>query len=130
MNSFKPITEPEAWAQCDNCGLRCKAKALERISDPGERLCAGETVPVGQCGECGALCHPLSLPPDPDGRNDDRAAWAYAAIEAFIVQTQAEPGDALSALLCDLMHWCDRYSKIGWSNELFRAERHYQAETM
>ena len=29
----------------------------------------------------------LTLPPDPDGKNNDRAAWAMRAIRAFMAET-------------------------------------------
>jgi len=68
------------------------------------------------------------LPPDPEEMNDDRADWAAAALSAFQAQTGSDLGDAVSDLLCDLMHWCDR-NGISFRKELERARWHYDAET-
>lgn len=48
------------------------------------------------------------LPPDPENMNDDRADWAMIAIRAFQESTRTNLEDALSDLLCDLMHLSDR----------------------
>jgi hypothetical protein len=68
------------------------------------------------------------LPPDPEGMNGDRAAWAAAAIEAFRDMTRTERADALPDLLADLMHWCDR-NGIDFAEALEAARMHYAAET-
>ena len=68
------------------------------------------------------------LPGDPDHRNPDRARWAAVALEAFRRETGADLEDALSDLLADCMHWCDR-SGQKFEHELRRALGHYQAET-
>jgi hypothetical protein len=44
------------------------------------------------------------LPPDPDGKNDDRAIWAGLAIAVFQEVTGTDAEDALSDLLADLRH--------------------------
>lgn len=48
------------------------------------------------------------LPPDPDGLNGDRADWAERALEAFMEATGTDPCDAISDLVADLLHLCDR----------------------
>src|SRR5580765_3673833 len=49
------------------------------------------------------------LPPDPDGMNDDRAAWADECIYLMSELTGCEPGqEALGDLMCNLFHWGDR----------------------
>jgi hypothetical protein len=49
------------------------------------------------------------LPGDPDGLNNDRAAWAGACIQLMSDMTGCEPGqEALGDLLCNLFHWGDR----------------------
>lgn len=68
------------------------------------------------------------LPPDPEGMNDRRAAWAERAVAAFIEETGTDRGDAVTDLLCDLMHWCDRNDRE-FSAALTRAGRHYSEET-
>ena len=68
------------------------------------------------------------LPHDPDSMNNDRASWAGAAIEAFIVETGTDEEDALSDLLADLMHWCDR-NNYDMDAALERSRGHYEAET-
>ena len=69
-----------------------------------------------------------TLPPDPDGMNADRSRWAEAAIFEFQRQTGADLEDAVSDLLADLMHWCDR-RKLDFDKELDRARSHYDEET-
>jgi hypothetical protein len=70
-----------------------------------------------------------TLPPDPENMNDARANWALAALRVFHNETGVDEGDALSDLLCDLMHLADRK---GWDfdHELERARMHYEAETL
>jgi hypothetical protein len=70
---------------------------------------------------------------DPDGDNRKRADWARLTVLYFQRQTRTEDSDALSDLLCDLMHLCD-YTR-GFEFEEFepaldRARDHYEAETM
>jgi len=69
-----------------------------------------------------------SLPPDPDGENDNRAQWAEDAIVAFVARTGSEKEDALADLLADLMHYCDR-NDLDFEHELGRAHMFYYAET-
>jgi hypothetical protein len=68
------------------------------------------------------------LPTDPDELNADRARWAAAALAEFRRQTGADLEDAVSDLLADLMHWCDRHGQT-FGDELRRARGHYEAET-
>ena len=70
-----------------------------------------------------------SLPPDPEGQNNNRAWWAQAAIAAFRHATRTDPEDALPDLLCDLMHWADRYGQ-SFDVMLDRARQSYEEETM
>jgi len=69
-----------------------------------------------------------NLPPDPDGKNDQRAFWADVAIEAFRDETGTDVCDAVADLLCDLMHWCDR-NPTDFEKALSNARFHYEAET-
>lgn len=66
--------------------------------------------------------------PDPDQQNDDRASWAEKAIEAFCVATGSDLEDAVSDLVADLGHFCDRHGFL-LRNEINRAADHYDAET-
>jgi hypothetical protein len=68
------------------------------------------------------------LPPDPEQMTDERAIWAQAALDAFILTTGADLEDALGDLLADLMHWCDR-NRFDFDAALDRGRHHYQAET-
>ena len=68
------------------------------------------------------------LPPDPEQRNDTRAHWADAALLMFQDWTGSDAEDAVSDLLADLMHWCDRHG-VDFDTELRRAQGHYEAET-
>lgn len=73
------------------------------------------------------------LPPDPEGRNDDRAAWANTAVEAFAAEVfhlfaDREDCDmVLGDLLCDLRHWCDRMG-LDFYKILTRSDHHYAEE--
>lgn len=71
---------------------------------------------------------PSTLPPDPEGMNDRRSAWAGAAIRAFREATGTDAGDALCDLLADLMHWADRHH-YDFEAALTRGRDHYEAET-
>ena len=68
------------------------------------------------------------LPPDPEGMNDNRAKWARSAVRRFQRQTGTDRGTAVSDLLCDLMHFCDREG-FDFRAELETATMHYKAET-
>ena len=68
------------------------------------------------------------LPLDPEFLNADRALWAAIALEAFRRETGADLADAVSDLLADLMHWCDRFGQK-FRRELRRALDHYAEET-
>jgi hypothetical protein len=68
------------------------------------------------------------LPPDPEGKNADRAEWAGSALRHFQCTTGTDYEDALGDLLGDLMHWCDR-NNFDFEAALERARGHYEAET-
>lgn len=68
------------------------------------------------------------LPADPEGMNDQRAAWAAASIRCFQKQTGTDRDTALLDLLCDLMHFCDR-NGFDFDHELARGRLHYKEET-
>ena len=67
------------------------------------------------------------LPADPEGLNDDRAAWAGTALAAFQLATGAEDEFALGDLLADLMHWADR-NNFDFEAALDRGRAHYEEE--
>jgi hypothetical protein len=71
----------------------------------------------------------IQLPPDPDGMNDSRAAWAGNAIQQFALTTGSNDEDVLSDLLAELMHWCD-CRQVPFDRELARAREHYEAEKL
>ncbi len=79
-----------------------------------------------------AIARGNTLPPDPEDQNDDRAMWGQISITAFERHTGTDPEDALSDLLCDLMHLCDRRAgEDGWNfdSQVERAREHYTVET-
>jgi hypothetical protein len=63
-------------------------------------------------------------------QNEQRAEWAQCAIDSFQHTTGTDDEDALSDLLCDIMHWCDvaENESPGFEAELERAKGHYEAE--
>lgn len=69
------------------------------------------------------------VPPDPDGHKENRAAWAFIALRAFCDECRTDWDDALTDLLCDLMHLADREPSFDFGLALERAQRHYDAET-
>ena len=70
------------------------------------------------------------LPPDPEGQNRDRAGWAYEAVETFMVTTGVDYEDAVSDLICYLMHLCDQDEELAdFEDDLARARAHYEHET-
>jgi hypothetical protein len=64
-----------------------------------------------------------------DVTNDDRAAWANAAVYLFRQLTGCDGEDALGDLLCDLMHWSLQYG-FDFTAALDRARGHYEAELL
>jgi len=69
------------------------------------------------------------LPPDTDNMNNARSKWAGDCLRQFQYMTGADYEDALSDLLCNLMHWSDRHP-FDFEAELSRARSHYEAETL
>ena len=67
-----------------------------------------------------------------DITNNVRAGWAFAALHTFMELSNmgAEPlGTAVSDLLCDLMHLCDKEA-IDFEARLKVARDHYREEVM
>jgi hypothetical protein len=69
------------------------------------------------------------VPPDPERMNDARSTWAAHALYAFMDATGTDLQEALSDLLADLMHWCDRNSNASFDDALARGRFHYNEET-
>jgi hypothetical protein len=51
------ILEPQTLVSCQNCSWTGLASHLHAIRDLASRIAPGETVPAGQCPDCGALAH-------------------------------------------------------------------------
>lgn len=66
--------------------------------------------------------------PDPDKQNEERADRAQTILNQFMKLGGSEPEYALSDLLTDLAHWCDR-NDTEFERELRRAASHYGDET-
>jgi hypothetical protein len=71
---------------------------------------------------------PGKLPPDPDGMNEKRTVWAEQAIATFRDATGTDREDAVTDLLADLMHWCDR-NDTEFDRALRLGRMHYETET-
>jgi hypothetical protein len=54
------VTKP---ISCQNCDARYTQDELDRIDDVHERILPGDTMPSGQCPECGAVCFPITPSP-------------------------------------------------------------------
>ena len=59
--------------------------------------------------------------------NERRSEWAYRTLLVFMQHTGTDKEDALSDLLCDLMHWCDE-DGTDFDAELARARNHCACE--
>ncbi|MBA4068171.1 MAG: hypothetical protein C0501_31620 [Isosphaera sp.] len=129
--------------RCPRCGnedrLYIVTTVLADVTDNGADVARGsewqwDDASMTRCPDCdrdGPLNEfrtPPQLPPDPEGMNFDRAAWADKAIAAFRRETGTDREDALPDLLCDLMHWSDR-AGYRFDAALNRARDHYAAET-
>jgi hypothetical protein len=95
-----------------------KWKAFRALGDALNQFSANLMEKISECNE---------LPPDPEGMNDQRCAWAGEAIAVFMLATGTDLGDAVSDLLADIMHWCNRHD-IVFEDELTRAVCHYGTE--
>ncbi len=71
---------------------------------------------------------PKPIPPDPEGRNDERASWAQEAIASFMDACPTDLEDAVADLLCNLRHYCDR-NNLSFMHEMDRARGMYRDET-
>ena len=45
--------------RCDNCGKEFSFEQLSDMSDFWSRVSSGDTIPAGDCPECGAFCYPV-----------------------------------------------------------------------
>lgn len=62
--------------------------------------------------------------------NKDRAAWAESALKEFMEITGTEQENAVSDLLCDLMHLCEQNPAYeNFTEELGRAQRAFATES-
>lgn len=69
------------------------------------------------------------LPPDPEGENEQRSDRGVEMMAAYLAGGGADVQDALSDMLSDLMHMCDRHPKFGDFKEQYdRAATFYQEE--
>ena len=68
-----------------------------------------------------------TIPPDPEGMNEQRAEWGGMAIDQIQNTTGCEPEHALADLLGNLRHWADR-SQYDWATEFKRAMDCYAEE--
>ena len=70
---------------------------------------------------------------DPEDANKHRAIWAAEAVARFMKATHLQMVDgldtAVSDLLVDLAHFCDR-TGLDFGDLLRRAKNHYDAETL
>jgi hypothetical protein len=101
---------------------------ISRPRLPTATECRSLEITADQLRALRAKTRAQPLPPDPEGMNDRRAAWAGQAIAAFIAATGTDQEDAVCDLLADLMHWCDRHGQ-DFGHEQARAQDHYDAET-
>jgi Zn ribbon nucleic-acid-binding protein len=126
---------------CPKCGqherLIISGRSFFEVTDSGSEAVGDHEWDDESLTSCPACHHtdtlhgfrlPRTLPPDPEGMNDFRADWAEYALAAFVSQTGADYADAVTDLLCDLMHLADREG-TDFAADLERARMHYAAET-
>lgn len=71
-----------------------------------------------------------TLPLDPEEQNSDRSQWARVAIRAYQIETGTDDQDAISDLINDLAHFCDRHPEYETVGEAIRRARNsYSDET-
>ncbi len=96
MSSFYPCTDhlpDSAETHCDDCGWLGTISDVEMIQSAQQRLSAGETIPAGECPECGA-CAYLAEPTDPAPSTLEVINLAQATIERL---TCIDPNKRASA---------------------------------
>ena len=52
--------------ECQNCGTLHAEDSMNPIEDISVRVAPGETMPAGECMDCGAVCHEWEPAPTPD----------------------------------------------------------------
>lgn len=57
LKQRKAARATQPTALCDNCESRFTANKLLPIKDVFDRVAPGEPMPLGECPNCGALCH-------------------------------------------------------------------------
>lgn len=72
---------------------------------------------------------PFTIPTygSPEPTNADRAERGEHAIQSIINDTRVDREDALSGLLCDLMHWADA-NKVDFNLALQNGQGNYREE--
>jgi hypothetical protein len=59
--------------------------------------------------------------------NEARASWAARCVELFMEMVGSDPGDAISDLVCDLMHLAQITGQNPWA-QVRRGAEHFKAE--
>lgn len=96
--------------------------------DKRTRVCKRCGQHVGDEDAATVTCEPRGVPPDPEDMNDERAEWAQAAIDGFLKSHRGDEDMAVSDLLCNLGHYCDR-AGINMVEALSFARGNYNEET-
>lgn len=104
MSAIKPLTEGQKACMFFAMRDAQRAGAEERRESKFQ-----EMVSAAECGRPRA-CPNQDYPGD-EPTNDDRAAWAEEALRAFCLATGVDTTEnAVSDLIADLGHWCDRHT--------------------
>lgn len=81
---------------CQNCGTDWAEASLLPINDVFERVQPGDTMPDGECPECGGVCFADETPEEQTAERVRRAAPdLLAVLEEFVedVETSYQHGD-------------------------------------
>lgn len=54
-----PKTQRGEYHECQNCGKLWTEEQLNEVENLEQRVAPGDTVPTGECPECGAVCQPV-----------------------------------------------------------------------
>jgi len=97
----------EGVAECQDCGGRWGENDLHVVRHLTERVLPGETMPAGECPDCGAVCHLIDVA---DGTGIDAAGDAGGGGEAPAVAASVHSDDRLYEAHFNAGVWLSRAS--------------------
>lgn len=95
LQSYLADENSDKACECPACGWTGPEKSTLAISDLDQRIAPGETVPVGECPECGALCHYTEV----EKNTGAALAIAVSGLASLVTQLENDPEDSEDAAL-------------------------------